>query len=834
MRRASSFLVMLALGSCSTLAALPDPEECESDEDCPEPGDVCAPDTRVCVAGGDLPPRADLGFDIQELVGGNVVFRAEITACDKAMDYAQSRLRLSASEIEQSFELEVIADPLTPVPPETPLFDGLLTGTLELTQASRFARPPLLPPRITYPTVDTTSEMPKVSPTEVRWPRYHPLDSQPPVFEDGGFIVWRTIPVVGAPVLQMLEPPQLVPVIDDLGNETSCVADTDCCQLDNTGLACEPEDPNVCFEDVGLCTAIGNPRFAFTYAYQERCALALSGDLRMIDGETLAPIGSLGDVPLTIRHADTVGMDKEVARLGVHAIDGVAIADRPPQCSVDSDCIEGEQFCDTETSPGAGQCVLALAGRPADSGSLITAPSFLPGESPDDDPVLNPDAGTFTASVYTYCEAYEDNIGYVRSFTISASPPGPVAALSYTVDVSVPPLVGVTHPSASILKDLCVPDWGASKPLSLQLVGAPVSLVGAGPNEYTCCDVGCLPATADVASTEPTQPSTCDGRTTTGELTATVSASLVLDSDDLEAWDEAGCQPPDAGPGGVVGGIRRQMDCSAAVTTSTCTAPDLAAGKDGTPREYELRIESPPGSLFRSQITTVAVDGSETPQEIELARRVLVRGRVLLDAATCEEAAPIDGDCGSEGAIIRAERLRMPTDTDADIVGPHFHEVTTYFDPSNARQGGYILPLDPGVYLLTALPLSGSRGGPAKISVLEVREEDIELDLVLSGGQLVTLDLTDFDSRAQIIPVDRGSWRNEPHPGRADDPDPLRRFVDLNAIGECWQPADEPPQGCRIRRLISGASLSASQVGQVRFTARRDSDAAKCPIASGG
>lgn len=819
MRRLAPALFVTALG-CSTLAALPDPQECVSDDDCAEEDEICAPDTRICVPNSNVPPIADLGFDIQELVGGNVVFRTEVGGCDQEMDVTQSRLGLRASELEQTFALEVLADAESPTPP---LIPGLLTGAIELSQASRFARPPLLPPRLDYPTVDATSEVPTLLPTLVRWPRYHPDDIQPPAFEGGGFIVWRTIPDVGAPVLQMLVPPQLVPPVDDDGMATTCIADTDCCDLDNTGTACVPTDPNFCVEELGLCTAIGNPQFAFTYAYQERCALELTGRLAMIDGESLERLAWLGGVPLNIRHADTAGTaDDTPPRLGVHAIDGVAIEDRPAQCTSDAGCIEGEQFCDTETSPDAGQCVLALAGRAADSGSIVTLPDLA------DDPSDDENVGKFAANVYTYCENNVDNIGYVRSFTVSASPPGPIASLSYTFDASVAPLMlGVTHPSANVPKDLCVPDWGASKPLSLQLVGAPVSLLGAGTQEFKCCDVACLPASADVASTEPTQLSSCDGRTTTGELTATVSASLVLDTADLAAWDDADCQPPDTGPSGVVGGIRRQMDCSAAVSDATCTALDLAAGKEGSPREYELRLESPMGSLFQSGTAKIDVDGSEAPQEIKLERRVLVRGRIVLDGTTCGEEAI---DCGSEGAIVRAERLRMPGESDATEVGPYFHEVQTYFDPTTGRQGGYVLPLDPGVYLLTALPLSGSRGGPAEISVIDLTEVDsMERDLVLSSGQLVTLDLTGFDPRAQIVPLDRGSWRSVEHPGRMADPDPARRTVDLNAIGECLQPADEQPQACRIRRLLSGQTLSASQVGQVRFNARLDPGAGECP-----
>lgn len=792
-RQATTLLAttLVVTPACSTLAPLPTPVECESDEDCPNDGELCAPDTRVCVPVGNLPPRADLGFDIQELAGGQVLFRAEIGGCDREIEASQSRLALRGREVEQTFELAVFAR--TPEDPAVPVVDDLLPAAIELSQPSRLGRAPLAPPRLDYPALDESADVVTVLPTTARWPRYHPYDAMPPALKDGGFVLWRTLPVDGAPVLQMFVPPKT--------KDLDCTDDSQCCR---DPLECTADEVNFCLPGVGQCTAIGNPRFAFNFKYDDRCSRELAGDVVVIDGETLETRGVLGGVPLTVRHADTPAMD----RLGVHAIDAIAPADRPAQCSSDDDCIAGEQLCDPDTD----QCVLAIAGRIADGGTATV------------------EDGSFVTKVYTYCEA-EGNVGLVRSFTVSAAPSGPLAALSYTFDASIGPLgAGDQKPIARVPKRLCVPDWGEPVPLSLQLVGDAIPLVG-GDDGYVCCDVGCLPASAlDAAGSEPTQLSECDGRTSAGAVpTVTVSATLTLDAAGRDAWDEADCVPPDTDALGVVGGIRRSTECSDPGADATCVVPNLAAGADGSPREYELRLQSPVGSLFRSVTTTVEVTDA-TPQEIMLERRVLVRGRVLLDADGCQAAATVDGDCGSEGALVRAERLRMPGETANDVVGPYFHEVPTFYDPIALTQGGYVLPLDPGVYLITALPLSGSRGGPAEIAILDLREGvDLERDLVLSTGVLVTLDLTGFDPRAQILPIDRGSWRNLIHPGRAEDPDEAVRTVDLNAIGECLQPADEVPQACRIRRLISGSSLSASQVGQVRFTARADPDAGSCP-----
>jgi len=790
------------LAGCSTLAPLPSPQECESDDDCPNEGDLCAPDTRVCVPNSNLWPIADLGFDLQEVVGGQLVFRAEVSACDREMTVTQSNLSVRGRDLTQTFELEAFVR--TPEDIDAPTLEDLLDGTMELSQASRFSRGPLVPPRIDYPTLEQSGELLTLAPTTVRWPRYHPDDDvdTPPVLRGGGFVQWRLLPDGDAPMLQMLVPPR--------GGD-ACTVDTDCCELDQTGEACDPEDPNICLPGLGQCSIIGNPQFLYRARYDPRCSRDLIGEMVVVDGETLETRGPVSGAQLTVRHADTSGAPK----LGVHAIDDAAPADREPMCTTDAECIVGEQLCD----PSTRQCVLALAGRTADSGTMSTA-----------------EDGQFGAEVYTYCEigAEPGNPALLRSFTISATPPGPLAALSYTFDTSIAAFTGDVPPDARVPSRLCVPDWGVSVPLELQLDAESIALIGSGADEYRCCDVGCLPATAEeAASAEPSQLARCDGRTASGALPeVTVSATLALDAAERLAWQAADCQLPDGGAGGIVGGIRRRMDCSGASSDATCIAPDLAAGADGSPRDYGLRIESPVGSLFASDIVAVAVEPAGAPQQLALRRRVLVRGRVVLDAIACAQS--VDGDCGSEGAIIRAERLRMPGEGVETIPGPYFHEVSTFFDPVDDRRGGYVLPLDPGgAYLMTALPRSGSQGGPASISILDLRDVDdgaeLERDLVLRSGVLVSLDLVGFDRRAQILPLDRGSWRDLVHPGRVDDPDPATRTVDLNATAECLQPPDEVPQGCRIRRLISGSSLSASQVGQVRFTARTDPDAGRCP-----
>ena len=63
-RAVRSWSSWLLLAGCSTLAPEPSPQECRNDADCNVAGEVCAPDTNVCVPGEQLPPVADLGFDV--------------------------------------------------------------------------------------------------------------------------------------------------------------------------------------------------------------------------------------------------------------------------------------------------------------------------------------------------------------------------------------------------------------------------------------------------------------------------------------------------------------------------------------------------------------------------------------------------------------------------------------------------------------------------------------------------------------------------------------------------------------------------------------------------
>lgn len=785
------------LAGCSTLAPEPSPQECRNDADCSVAGEVCAPDTNVCVPGEQLPPVADLGFDVQELVGAQVVFRAEVGGCDAETGFtsANKELTIERNHLQQSFELSVYTR--VPDEPGMPTLDDVMVGEVQLSQASRFGRATTTTPRIDYPTTDGT-EMPSLLPTVIRWPRYHPYDAMPTALGGGGFVQWRSLPEAAAPLYAMIVPPTV--------GDTPCAADD----------ACGPA-PNFCVPGLKQCTLIGNPRFAYAVQYDDDCSRNLQGRVRLIDPVSLVTIvdgngnpAGVDGVAIRVRHADT----EDAPRLGVFALGDTPATDRAPACSSDAECIAGEQFCDEDTQ----QCQLALAGRAADSGTVVTD-----------------SVGAWATPVYTYCEG-TGNVGLVRSFTLTAAPQGPVAAMSYTADLQFNPITaGQPKPTGNV-RDLCVPTWGTAQQVTIDLAADPITLVGSGDAAYRCCDIGCLPRTPEDAAAMPgpTQASSCDGRTSAGAVpSAIVEAPLVLDADARTRWDEAGCLVPQPADGDVVGALRQAIECAGSSSSDgTCTVPNLAAGPDGGARPYSLRIESPVGSLFGSFASEMSVDAQtgDAPVRFDLPRRVLVRGRVVLDADTCTDVAPPDRDCGSEGAVVIAERLRMPGESAASVPGPYYHEVQTFYDPVGHRRGGYVLPLDPGVWLVTALPQSGSQGGPAPIEVLDLRDGgDRSHDFELGTGVLVTLNVSGFDRTAQVVPLDRGSWRDLPHPGRLDATDPAATRVDLNAIGECLAAASEVPQACRIRRLVAGASIGASQIGQVRFIARADPAAGVCP-----
>jgi hypothetical protein len=766
--------------ACSTLADTPAAEECRSDADCVATF-VCAVDQGRCLPGNEAAPRAHLGFDIRERAASTIRFRVEVDGCDCTIDEEENirELALRRSRVSQLFFLSATL-------PEAPP-DDLLEATFELNQTSRYGQDPS-PQKglVDHPTF--AGDPPAVVDTVLRWPRYHPLDEDVPP----ELVLWKVQPLNDlAPRYLGLLPPRT-------DAKKPCEVDADCCEPRGD---CNPA-PNFCDTTAGECTAVGQPEWTYRYAYEPACSRSFEGDVVSLDLETGMTGAPLPETGVRVRYADGL-----TDRFGIPTFGDLPAAERPAECDDDGDCDVPDEYCDPLTS----QCFLALAGRPADRGSTTD------------------ELGTFRTQVFTYCEA-QPNGGLSRRYAITAQPTmtGPRPTVDYIIDAEFSP---PAQPGSGfqVGPHLCVPDWGPGVGLDLALVGQPRTLAGAQ-GEYTCCDVACLPATVDdVEAGAPPIPETCDGRTSAGAVSSVVLEShFVLD---LAQWSAADCATPNPDPQGRLGSLVREATCSS-TPGAPCRAEDLALGTAEEPRRYNVRFESEVGSVLASGdfVLELGPEAPTTVQTLELLPRVLVTGVVDVDPAICARR-PTGEDCAAREAEVLAERLRLPDEPEGSVPAPYLHYASTFYDPVAQRDGAFVLPLDPGgVYVVTALPPAGAEGGPAGYAVVDLRADAAPLEplqLELEDGVVVTLRLEQFDQRATMIPMDRGSYLV---PGKTLQLPGTDTPIDLNEIDACWTLPGDGPQGCAIRRLIPrDTELARSQVGVVRFTARR-SGTAQCPV----
>lgn len=811
-----TWLLLLAVG-CSTLAPKPPEVECVTNEDCERMfGDGFVCDVDVCRDGSESPPLAYIGLDLQEVAGGQAQFRAEIEGCDRELDDLDGStievLSIPRREVTQLLNLAVYDVAPTSEDESPPLIASAHT----MTQSSRFSQDPLRR-QVTY------APDPEDEPEEfvvVPWPRYHEDNQLPSDLGEGGYLIWETQPLPLAEGLQaralryqLLSPPV---VAED---ERPCSTDLDCCG-DPDG--CDDDDVrNACVTSMGLCRDPFDVNYKYTYLYEDDCDRELQGRAVSVDAQLNELAALPSGTSVTIRHADP--NDSEFARclgvsppktcepLGLFRLDDTAVEEREAECGSGMTCGDGLR-CDAATS----QCELPLAGQVAWTGTITL--DTAPGQE-----------GQVDARVYTYCEGLDnDSDPLTRIFDVTVTPPESLGSPAVTLRSSVvfsPLQAGGQGGAASLGGDLCVPTLGELEDVALSLSGTPQELV----TGYTCCDVDCLPRTAgDAALGAPAPRSQCSGATSGSTATFRAETPLVLDPDVLGRWNsgDSSCIPIVAAPDGSVGMLRRSGACgSLDMDSSNLTQCDLRlpAGAEGR-LEYTLRIETPVGSVSGSLDTDLSVlaDAGTTLTELELPDRILLRGRV--EVTDCDREQQTDGDCGSPGAQVLAERLRLAGESVDTVPGPYFHQVSTFFDPTQPagqQAGAYVLPLDPGVWLVTALPDSGTDGGPARLELLDLRDgQDREHDFSLDPGILVTVDVSSFDRRSQIIPLDTGSWAlptlsQLTHPDREGQPDAV---LDLGAPDECL--STDPAIGCRIRRLIGGSSLPPTQLGQVRFTTR--------------
>src|SRR5690606_328625 len=117
------------------------------------------------------------------------------------------------------------------------------------------------------------------------------------------------------------------------------------------------------------------------------------------------------------------------------------------------------------------------------------------------------------------------------------------------------------------------------------------------------------------------------------------------------------------------------------------------------PFVYDLRIEPKVGSIFRSVIVPVEItpETTEVPP-IVLPPRVLLKGRVALSDDVCTPSStPGETEACTPSATVLAERIRLPEEEGQTIVGPYFYSLSTF------GEGDFVLPVNPGVYIITAL-----------------------------------------------------------------------------------------------------------------------------------
>jgi hypothetical protein len=477
--------------------------------------------------------------------------------------------------------------------------------------------------------------------------------------------------------------------------------------------------------------------------------------------------------------------------------------DGPQECSKHSDCGQGEACNET-----LNQCGLDLTGEPAGEASSA-------------------DTGSVDPYVYIYCD---EGPAFERSFVVEVVPTdvSGLPQMRYTLVQDIePPLTGDNPPpTADMPGDLCIPDWPIPSPVTIEIGAPPVTLVTTEDGDLKCCDANCLSGGQVLPSEIPQAPESC----TTFERFSLSTPVPVQDPND---WEAEGCLPFYVDDDGNVGSFARSLSAESECNESLCTVnlPLDLQGED--PRQYAISVVHPPGSVFRSTtLTGVEIDPfTMSIEPVLFSPRTILKGEI-----TCADDTE---NCDATGATIVAERLRMPEE--GGPPGPFFYHQVAYAtsedDDGVPRGARFALPVNPGVYVVTALPAPGSGGGPARYSIIDLRNSafpdeegnvkvlELEDPIELEGGAPVRLQLEDFDRSAKVQPIDTGSWfRQEGFtlPGSEDG-------VDLNDPNACYH-SDDPNRGCEIRKLTRPdvEGLSQLQGGRVVFTTR-DRGAKDCP-----
>jgi hypothetical protein len=359
----------------------------------------------------------------------------------------------------------------------------------------------------------------------------------------------------------------------------------------------------------------------------------------------------------------------------------------------------------------------------------------------------------------------------------------------------------------------CVPYWRA-RPAQTVLGGPLVNgipsalLIGPAAqllSGRSCCDSSCL-------QTEEQNATSC--MTTEKPI---VTATWSMSEEQWTAWQGEGCQAiSDIHRAGT---FEQQAQCTSDGYTCGVDLPQF--GSD--PNEclsLAVKITRPSTSIYRSwqRAAPLKVCGQKelapTPLDGSMTFRPVIRGK-LRCVGNDDGANPT---CSEEiRARIIAQRLAEPQHVDGSEtpLGPFFF--TQSIRTGAKTSGEFALPVEPGIYVLTALPEPGEASGPARFSVVDARDdspalaldstglwatniEDPATQLTLEPGVPVRLHLEGYGVGAKVLPLDTGSWI-----GDAENP-LVQLGIDLNDKNTCL-PLN---RGCQIRALRPIASLGSS------------------------
>ena len=782
----------LTLGACSTVK--PDRVvSCMKTEDC-RTGEVCQ--NGECYV-NTLPPPEQIGLDVTvETLEGTL--RVELPGSDKIVERvveqapARFRARLNNAKDDADETLPGVRDKLrlaiaeyqdTPV--EADKYKPL-SATLVLEQGSRLRREPVRGGG-TYAPYDADKDLVLNAEVVLPWARYDPADSdlplhltiRPPVSEMDGI----------NPVLRGQIHRQLV--------------------RKETGAASTQ---------------------SFEVATRRECHRKLVGQIVVGDGATVEPRVS---VEFVHTHSEPMPgrsvCDPSTAVQAVCAPSTIVPNELPPcasandcpapygcypagdakrcGCNSDAECHTG-QICELTSH----RCAYDLIGQVATNGSVTN----------------EVDPASFDAWIYSYCDEDQDE-DREMAFLIRASSigldddmdemtPPPPSRLPPLTFAATPTILASDDTTLQLPGRLCFPEWEAPRALDVDFATEPREVFRDDMDRpWICCTTDCLGMDL---SEPPPVPATCP---VVGALTP---RTLYVPDDTLK--DKHTCL--DLAPLGgetepdtqwISGNEVKLGACTDAGGEPAACTISLTPGADAL--TYEMRLAPVVGSLVRSTIFAAEVSMS-TPaiDPPALEYRVLLRGSVALAVDT--EAEDDDSICTTLAdcvvrAEILAERIRLPDEDPATVVGPHFYSTRT-IEGSAAE---FVLPVNPGVYLLTALPAISSPGGPAKISVVDLRlgsklvkmngeipTATLEDPLLLSQkGQFVIFELAGFDLASVATPFDLGSWAGLSFEGRD---------LDLNDPATCH---GDPGRACSIRRLRAGNSgLALTQEQFAKFITR--------------